>query len=43
LLRVGYEHFPFPRSLWFDSQPQFLLPSPFSDLAEAASPCPSVC
>jgi len=26
LLRVGYEDFPFPKSLWFDSQPQFLLP-----------------
>ena len=44
LLRVGYEHFPFPKSLWFDSQPQFLLsPSSFSDTAETTSPCPSVC
>ncbi|MBD1909604.1 MULTISPECIES: tRNA pseudouridine(38-40) synthase TruA [unclassified Leptolyngbya] len=30
LLRIGYEDdFPFSRSLWFDSQPQFLLPSMF--------------
>jgi len=27
LLRIGYEdELPFPKSLWFDSQPQFLLP-----------------
>ncbi|MEO1146139.1 MAG: tRNA pseudouridine(38-40) synthase TruA [Cyanobacteria bacterium J06638_22] len=43
LLRVGYEHFPFPKLLWFDSQPQFLLPSPFTDVAEASSPYSSVC
>lgn len=23
LLRVGYENFPFPESIWFDNQPQF--------------------
>lgn len=23
LLRVGYDHFPFPPSIWFDSQPHF--------------------
>ena len=27
LLRVGYPDFPFPESLWFDSQPLFTLPS----------------
>lgn len=27
LLRVGYEDFPVPPGIWFDSQPQFLLPS----------------
>lgn len=27
LLRVGYEKFPFPEEIWFDSQPQFLLPA----------------
>lgn len=42
LLRVGYEHFPFPKSLWFDSQPQFLLPPP-SDVAEVNLPSPSAC
>lgn len=26
LLRVGYPHFPFPESIWYDTQPQFLLP-----------------
>ncbi|WAL61101.1 tRNA pseudouridine(38-40) synthase TruA [Thermocoleostomius sinensis] len=26
LLRVGYPEFPFPRTIWYDSQPQFLLP-----------------
>jgi tRNA pseudouridine38-40 synthase len=25
LLRVGYEDFPFPESVWYDTQPQFLL------------------
>lgn len=25
LLRVGYEQFPFPNSIWFDSQPHFYL------------------
>lgn len=25
-LRVGYPYFPFPESIWFDSQPLFLLP-----------------
>jgi tRNA pseudouridine38-40 synthase len=25
LLRVGYEHFPFPPEVWVDTQPQFLL------------------
>jgi len=30
LLRIGYgDEFPFPAGLWFDSQPQFLLPSMF--------------
>ena len=28
LLRVGYPEFPFPPSVWFDTQPQFWLPSP---------------
>ncbi len=27
LLRVGYPDFPFPSELWFDTQPQFLLPT----------------
>jgi tRNA pseudouridine38-40 synthase len=27
LLRVGYPDFPFPSDLWFDTQPQFLLPN----------------
>ena len=27
LLRVGYPDFPFPKSVWYDTQPQFLLPS----------------
>jgi tRNA pseudouridine38-40 synthase len=27
LLRVGYPEFPFPNHIWYDSQPQFLLPS----------------
>jgi tRNA pseudouridine38-40 synthase len=27
LLRVGYEDFPFPESVWYDTQPQFLLPT----------------
>jgi tRNA pseudouridine38-40 synthase len=26
LLRVGYPDFPFPTSIWYDTQPQFLLP-----------------
>jgi tRNA pseudouridine38-40 synthase len=26
LLRVGYPDFPFPDSIWYDTQPQFLLP-----------------
>ena len=26
LLRVGYEHFPFQPSIWYDAQPQFCLP-----------------
>lgn len=26
LLRVGYPEFPFPPSVWFDTQPQFVLP-----------------
>ncbi len=26
LLRVGYPDFPFPASIWYDTQPQFLLP-----------------
>lgn len=26
LLRVGYPEFPFPASVWYDTQPQFLLP-----------------
>jgi tRNA pseudouridine38-40 synthase len=26
LLRVGYPDFPFPKSVWYDTQPQFLLP-----------------
>jgi tRNA pseudouridine38-40 synthase len=26
LLRVGYPHTPFPESIWFDTQPRFLLP-----------------
>jgi tRNA pseudouridine38-40 synthase len=26
LLRVGYADFPFPKSVWYDTQPQFLLP-----------------
>ncbi len=26
LLRVGYAEFPFPASVWYDTQPQFLLP-----------------
>lgn len=30
LLRVGYPNFPFPRELWFDSQPRFV----FSPLSE---------
>lgn len=38
LLRVGYENFPFPQSLWFDSQPQFLLPA---TPAVATAGCPS--
>jgi tRNA pseudouridine38-40 synthase len=25
LLRVGYEQFPFPQSIWFNSQPHFYL------------------
>ena len=25
LLRVGYTDFPFPESVWYDTQPQFLL------------------
>lgn len=36
LLRVGYEHFPFPRSLWFDSQPQFCLPTPSVETTQAS-------
>jgi tRNA pseudouridine38-40 synthase len=28
LLRVGYPDFPFPESIWYDTQPQFLLPTP---------------
>ena len=27
LLRVGYTDFPFPESIWYDTQPQFLLPT----------------
>ncbi len=27
LLRVGYTDFPFPESVWYDTQPQFLLPT----------------
>jgi tRNA pseudouridine38-40 synthase len=27
LLRVGYADFPFPESVWYDTQPQFLLPT----------------
>lgn len=27
LLRVGYPDFPFPKSVWYDTQPQFLLPT----------------
>ncbi len=27
LLRVGYPDSPFPKSLWYDTQPQFLLPT----------------
>lgn len=27
LLRVGYPDFPFPQEVWFDTQPQFLLPA----------------
>ncbi len=30
LLRVGYEHFPFPPEAWADTQPQFSLPSDFT-------------
>jgi tRNA pseudouridine38-40 synthase len=26
LLRVGYDHFPFPPSLWFDTHPLFSFP-----------------
>jgi tRNA pseudouridine38-40 synthase len=26
LLRVGYAEFPFPTEVWYDTQPQFLLP-----------------
>jgi tRNA pseudouridine38-40 synthase len=26
LLRVGYADFPFPESIWYDTQPQFILP-----------------
>lgn len=26
LLRVGYADFPFPKAVWYDTQPQFLLP-----------------
>lgn len=37
LLRVGYPEFPFPPEIWFDAQPQFMLPSmaePVSTLAK---------
>jgi tRNA pseudouridine38-40 synthase len=27
LLRVGYSDFPFPESIWYDTQPHFLLPT----------------
>ncbi len=33
LLRVGYDYFPFPASVWYDAQPQFLLPQVPSPLA----------
>ncbi|NER80179.1 MAG: tRNA pseudouridine(38-40) synthase TruA [Leptolyngbya sp. SIO1D8] len=33
LLRVGYDHFPFPSSVWYDTQPQFCLPKLFPPLA----------
>jgi tRNA pseudouridine38-40 synthase len=28
LLRVGYQHMPFPEAVWFDTQPQWLLAAP---------------
>ncbi|KST66243.1 tRNA pseudouridine(38-40) synthase TruA [Mastigocoleus testarum] len=31
LLRVGYENFPFPPEIWFDTQPKFLLPTYISE------------
>jgi tRNA pseudouridine38-40 synthase len=42
LLRVGYPEFPFPKSLWFDSQPQFYLPFPGA-IADSCHPTPSLC
>jgi tRNA pseudouridine38-40 synthase len=32
LLRVGYPEFPFPKDIWYDTQPQFLLPSPLEPI-----------
>ncbi|MGG6294244.1 tRNA pseudouridine(38-40) synthase TruA [Leptolyngbya sp. AN02str] len=39
LLRVGYDQFPFSPSIWYDSQPQFLLPC---DLDAPSAPMMSV-
>jgi tRNA pseudouridine38-40 synthase len=32
LLRVGYADFPFPKAVWYDTQPQFLLPINLVDI-----------
>lgn len=33
LLRVGYDHFPFPSEIWYDTQPQFHFPPQPSAIA----------
>jgi tRNA pseudouridine38-40 synthase len=39
LLRVGYAEFPFPAEVWYDTQPQFFLPSvPVTPEVEMNSP-----
>jgi tRNA pseudouridine38-40 synthase len=42
LLRVGYPDFPVPAEVWFDTQPQFLLPPISADSAASQQLCPSL-